>query len=256
MSTPTSTSTRKNCKPCCPKTSASPILPFRFSANEKTLAEDLRRPYTFDVPDSSSAKLGSLCVLGVDPAFAGATGYGVIESDGARCRVLRFGALRPPARRGQHDLPSRQLRDVHALIGALIEEFRPHGVAIESVFTALNMKTALRLAEVRGVVLLAAVEAGVPSFNYSPREVKASVAGHGQAGKQQVQQMVRALLGMSETPEPDDAADALAVALCHMQRMESQVRLEASARLAARPGLGATARRRSRAGASSILSLR
>ena len=75
-------------------------------------------------------------------------------------------------------------------------------MAIESVFTALNMKTALRLAEVRGVVLLAAAQAGIPSFSYSPREVKATVAGYGHAGKEQVQQMVRALLGMSETPEP------------------------------------------------------
>ena len=167
----------------------------------------------------------ALCVLGVDPAVAGATGYGVVESDGRRCRMLRFGALRPAAAwRGPL---ATHLRDIHKLVGELIAEFHPHGVAVESVFTALNMKTALSLAEVRGVVLLAAAEAGIPSFSDSPRQVKATVAGFGQAGKEQVQQMVRAMLRLSETPEPADAADALAVALCHIQIAESEARLSA-----------------------------
>jgi crossover junction endodeoxyribonuclease RuvC len=175
-------------------------------------------------------------VLGVDPAVAGATGYGVVESNGQRCRMLRFGALRPARTR---ERPSgslgTHLRDIHALIAKLLEEFAPDGVAIESVFTALNMKTALRLAEVRGVILLAAAQAGVPSFSYSPREVKATVAGYGHAGKEQVQQMVRAMLDMSETPEPADAADALAVALCHIQMAQSQARFAARSAVAATP---------------------
>jgi crossover junction endodeoxyribonuclease RuvC len=162
-------------------------------------------------------------VLGVDPAAAGATGYGVIESDGRRCRMLRFGALRA-TRKGPDDFPER-LREIHTLLAALIEEFQPHGVAVESVFTALNMKTALRLAEVRGVVLLAAAQQGIPVRSYSPREIKASVAGYGNAAKEQMQLMVRALLGMSETPEPADAADALAVALCHVQAERFRARL-------------------------------
>ena len=164
-------------------------------------------------------------VLGVDPAAAGATGYGVIESDGRRCRMLRFGALRA-TRKGPEHFPDR-LREIHTLLCGLIEEFQPHGVAIESVFTALNMKTALKLAEVRGVVLLAAAQHSVPSCSYSPREVKASVAGYGHADKQQMQIMVRALLEMTETPEPADAADALAVALCHVQAAQFRARLEA-----------------------------
>ena len=163
----------------------------------------------------------ALCVLGLDPAVAGATGYGVVQSDGRRCRMLRFGALRPTDSCGPL---YGHLRDVHALVADLIAEFAPDGVAIESVFTARNMQTALRLAEVRGVVLLAAAQAGIPSFSYTPRAVKAAVAGYGQAGKEQVQQMVRALLGMSETPEPADAADALAVALCHVQAAEMHAR--------------------------------
>ena len=134
-------------------------------------------------------------MLGVDPAVAGATGYGVVESDGRRCRMLRFGALRPAVCRvsgGDPLATQMHLRDIHALVAGLIQEFAPDGVAIESVFTALNMKTALRLAEVRGVILLAAAQAGIASFSYSPREVKATVAGYGNAGKEQVQQMVRA----------------------------------------------------------------
>ena len=111
------------------------------------------------------------------------------------------------------------------MVAGLIDEFRPHGVAVESVFTALNIKTALSLAEVRGVVLLAAAQAGIPSLSYSPREVKATVAGYGNADKQQMQQMVRALLHLSETPEPADAADALAVALCHVQAERFRARL-------------------------------
>ncbi len=163
-------------------------------------------------------------VLGVDPAAAGATGYGVIESDGRRCRMLRFGALHA-TRKGPEHFPER-LREIHAMLAALIEEFQPHGMAVESVFTALNIKTALRLAEVRGVVLLAAAQQDIPVRSYSPREVKMSVAGYGNAAKEQMQLMVRAQLGMSETPEPADAADALAVALCHLQAEQFRARLE------------------------------
>jgi crossover junction endodeoxyribonuclease RuvC len=171
-------------------------------------------------------------VLGVDPAAAGATGYGIIESDSRRCRMLRFGALRA-TRKGPEHFPER-LRDIHAMLAALIAEFQPHSVAVESVFTALNIKTALRLAEVRGVVLLAAAQGGVPVSSYSPREIKASVAGYGNAAKEQMQLMVRALLGMTETPEPADAADALAVALCHVQAERFRSRLNAGVPRSAR----------------------
>jgi len=186
------------------------------------------------VPLPLKAQSEHFRVLGVDPAAAGATGYGVIESDGQRCRMLRFGALRA-TRKGPEHFPER-LREIHALLSELIEEFQPHGMAVESVFTALNMKTALRLAEVRGVILLAAAQQGIRVCSYSPREVKASVAGYGNAAKEQMQLMVRALLGMTETPEPADAADALAVALCHVQAEQFRARLGAgSTRPAAEP---------------------
>jgi len=155
-------------------------------------------------------------ILGVDPAASGPTGYGVIETDGRNFRVLDYGAMRIPAKR-QKSSAGACLHDVHALLCQLIEEFHPNAMAVESVFTALNMRTALRLAEVRGVVLLAAEQHGIEVRSYSPREVKACVAGYGHADKKQMQLMVRALLKMEETPEPSDAADALAVALCHIQ---------------------------------------
>ena len=155
-------------------------------------------------------------VLGIDPAAAGPTGFGIVESDGRCCRMLHYGALKVTLKR-QRECGGASLQDVHARVCGLIQEFSPDAMAIESVFTALNMRTALKLAEVRGVILLAAVQHGVVVHSYAPREVKASVAGHGHADKRQMQLMVRALLSMKETPEPSDAADALALALCHLQ---------------------------------------
>ena len=160
-------------------------------------------------------------VLGVDPAVAGATGYGVIEFEGSAAHMLRFGTLKLPARAS---FDSR-LREIHQLIALLVEEFSPDAVAVESVFTALNVRTALKLAEVRGVVLLAAAQARVPSHSYSPREVKVTVAGYGGASKQQMQQMVSSALGLTSYPEPADAADALAVALCHAHLSHARERM-------------------------------
>src|SRR6202040_1719479 len=121
-----------------------------------------------------------------------------------------------------------RLREIHHLIESLVQEFAPDAVAVESVFTALNVKTALRLAEIRGVVLLAAAQAQIPAHSYSPREVKASVAGFGGASKQQVQQMVSSLLGLSVRPEPADASDALAIALCHAHVSRARDRIAAA----------------------------
>lgn len=159
---------------------------------------------------------GWIRVLGVDPAAAGPTGYGIVESDGRQCRMLHYGALKVAARK-RKDGDGAALQEVHLRLCGLIEEFAPDVLAVESVFSALNVKTALRLAEVRGVVLLAAAQHGVEVHSYAPREVKATIAGHGHADKRQMQIMVRAILSMSVTPEPADAADALAVALCHLQ---------------------------------------
>ena len=179
-------------------------------------------------------------VLGVDPAVAGATGYGIVEIRGSAHLSLRFGALKLPARAPFDE----RLREIHRLIASLVEEFSPHAVAVESVFTALNMRTALKLAEMRGVVLLAAAQARVPAFGYSPREVKASVAGFGAASKQQMQKMVSALLGLAECPEPPDAADALAVALCHAQSCRAKERFARATSLPIQPQGGVSRSRR------------
>ncbi len=166
-------------------------------------------------------------VLGIDPAAAGATGYAVIESDPAKrdtFRVLHYGAVRPA--RGAS--PAGRLEGIHRLVAGLLEKYSPGAVAVEAPFFALNVKTALLLAEVRGVVLLAAEQGRVPVESYSPREIKASVAGHGNASKEQVQVMVRSQLQLEELPRPFDAADALAVALCHIHSRRARTRLDAA----------------------------
>ena len=118
-------------------------------------------------------------VLGIDPALAGPTGYGVVDTDGRNCRSVHFGALRAASKTAGHE---DRLREIHTLIARLMEQYKPDAVAIEGIFAALNMKTALKLAEVRGVVMLAAAQGEVPVHSYSPREVKSCVAGYGNAG--------------------------------------------------------------------------
>jgi crossover junction endodeoxyribonuclease RuvC len=177
------------------------------------------------MPDQSTSTTKADCVrvLGVVGAAAGPTGYGILETDGKHCRVLHYGAFRVASKR-QKTSPGAVLHEVHALLCQLLEEFMPHALAVESVFTALNMRTALRLAEVRGVVLLAAEQHNVEVRSYSPREVKACVAGYGHADKRQMQTMVRALLNMDEIPEPSHAADALAIGLCYLQARQFEKR--------------------------------
>src|SRR6266403_3293837 len=167
-------------------------------------------------------------VLGIDPAAAGPTGYGVVESDGRNCRMVHYGALKV-AEKLRKESAGAALEAVHTLICGLLRNYSPDALAVEAIFSALNVKTALRLAEVRGVVLLAAAQHGVTVHSYAPRLIKASVAGYGNADKQHVQVMVRAMLGMAEIPEPADAADALAVALCHMQHEQFRTRFEVPA---------------------------
>jgi crossover junction endodeoxyribonuclease RuvC len=164
------------------------------------------------------------CVLGVDPALAGATGYGVVEFLGSKPRMLRFGAVKHHS----SATTGTRLHAIHEMIASLVHEFAPDAVAIEAVFAKINVGTALKLAEVRGVVLLAAAQASIPAHSYSPREVKSKVAGHGDASKLQMQLMVRSALGLCEFPEPADAADALAVALCHAHSALAAERMAAA----------------------------
>jgi len=149
-------------------------------------------------------------ILGIDCGSA-RTGYGVIESDGRDHRMLVSGVICTNVR-----WPfEKRLLEIAGELRRLAHEYRPEFAAVEEVFHAVNAKTALKLAHVRGVALLAIAEAGIELAEYSPLEVKINVVGYGRAEKCQVQLMVQSLLGLSDAIASEDAADALAVALCH-----------------------------------------
>jgi crossover junction endodeoxyribonuclease RuvC len=150
-------------------------------------------------------------VFGIDPGSE-RTGYGCVESDGSRHRLVGCGAIATSPRAAFPD----KLLTIHSRLAALIAEWRPDSVAVENIFYATNVRTALKLGHARGVAILAAVEAGVPVAEYTPAEIKRAVVGYGRAEKHQIQEMVRMLLGLNEIPSPSDAADALAVAICHV----------------------------------------
>jgi crossover junction endodeoxyribonuclease RuvC len=150
-------------------------------------------------------------VFGIDPGSE-RTGYGCIETDGSRHSLVACGAI---ATSPKAPFPDKLLT-IHQALGRLLAEHRPQCVAVENVFYATNVKSALKLGHARGVALLAAVEGGYPVFEYAPAEIKQAVVGYGRAEKHQVGEMVRLMLGLATVPTPDDAADALAVAICHV----------------------------------------
>ena len=150
-------------------------------------------------------------IFGIDPG-SDRTGYGCVESDGSRHRIILSGAISA----GRVSFPEKLLK-IHAGLALLLAECRPDCVAIENLFHSTNARSALKLGHARGVAMLAAVEAGLPVVEYTPAEIKRAVVGYGRAEKQQVQQMVKLLLGLPALPSPHDAADALAVAICHSQ---------------------------------------
>lgn len=150
-------------------------------------------------------------IFGIDPGSA-RTGYGCVETDGRCHRLVACGAIVTSRREG---FPA-QLLSIHRELSALLAEHRPECVAVESLFHAVNVRSALKLGHARGVALLAAVEAGFPVAEYTPAQIKLAVVGYGRAEKHQVQEMVRVILGLPEVPTPNDAADALAVAICHV----------------------------------------
>lgn len=153
-------------------------------------------------------------ILGIDPGSQ-ATGFGAIDSDGSRYLLVEFGVIRT---RPKLSFPEK-LRTIHEKLEEILERCRPDEMVVESLFYASNVKSALRLGHVRGVTLLAGVSRGVPIHEYAPLEVKQAVVGYGRADKEQVQRMVATLLSMREPPEPHDAADALAVAICHANQL-------------------------------------
>lgn len=152
-------------------------------------------------------------ILGID-CGSQSTGYGIIESDGTRHRMISCGAIRTSP---DQDFPSRLKTIGHAL-RRVIAEYQPDEAAVEDTFAADNVRSALRLTHVRGVALFVCAEAGLPVAAYPPAQVKLAVVGNGRAAKEQVQWMTRVLLGMQEPPRSLDASDALAVAICHAAR--------------------------------------
>lgn len=153
-----------------------------------------------------------MIILGVDPGTA-TTGYGVIRKEGQKHTVLDFGIISTPAKTPLHD----RLDTIFEELSELIEKNKPDHIAVEELFFAANSKTAIAVGQARGVILLAGKKKGLAVFEYTPLEVKMALTGYGRADKNQIQQMVKALLGLSEIPKPDDAADALAIAICHAQ---------------------------------------
>lgn len=151
-----------------------------------------------------------MIILGVDPGTA-TTGYGIINKEGQKHTLIKYGCVLTPAKT---PLPDR-LDTIFDELSALIEEYKPDHVAVEELFFAANSKTAIAVGQARGVILLAGRKKGLPVHEYTPLEVKMALTGYGRADKNQIQQMVKTLLGLRDIPKPDDAADALAIAICH-----------------------------------------
>jgi crossover junction endodeoxyribonuclease RuvC len=154
-----------------------------------------------------------MIVLGIDPGLAN-TGYGVVARRNGRLVALDGGVIETRA-----GAPAeRRLADIYAGADALLAEHEPAGVALEELYFGRNVRTAFAVGQARGVVMLAAGQRGVPCESYTPQAVKGAVCGHGRADKEQVARMVSALLALDEPPTPDHATDALAVAICHLNR--------------------------------------
>jgi crossover junction endodeoxyribonuclease RuvC len=154
-----------------------------------------------------------MLVLGIDPGTA-STGYGVVRGVGSRLQAVDEGVIQTRAGVALE----RRLADIHERVGALLDEHRPEALAIEELYFGANVRTAFAVGQARGVVLLAAGQRGIPSRSYTPQQVKGAVCGNGRAAKDQVARMVQRLLGLTGAPGPDHTTDALAVAICDLNR--------------------------------------
>jgi len=151
-----------------------------------------------------------MIILGIDPGTAIA-GYGLLQSDGDELKLVAYGAITTPS---DWQMP-RRLQHIYSELTALIAKYQPTDAVVEKLFFSKNVRTALSVGQARGVALLAAAQAGVAIHEYTPLQVKQAVVGYGRADKNQIQQMVKMLLQLDSIPQPDDAADALAIAICH-----------------------------------------
>lgn len=151
-----------------------------------------------------------MIILGIDPGYA-IVGYGAIEYSDYKFRVIEYGAITTEA---NEDMFSR-LKSIHDSLKEIISRIRPDCLSIEELFFNSNQKTAINVAQARGVLILAAMNEDIPVFEYTPLQIKQAIVGYGRAEKKQIQQMVKMLLNLEKIPKPDDTADALAIAVCH-----------------------------------------
>ncbi|GDX41368.1 crossover junction endodeoxyribonuclease RuvC [Armatimonadota bacterium] len=151
-----------------------------------------------------------MIIIGIDPGTA-TTGYGVVEKKGSVLKHITHGAITTP----KEDVIEERLHTIYNRLNALLDEYEPEVLALEKLFFGNNVTTALTVGRSVGVIMLAAVQRQIPCFEYRPVEVKLAVTGYGGAEKRQIQIMVKQLLGLPQIPKPDDAADALAIAICH-----------------------------------------
>jgi crossover junction endodeoxyribonuclease RuvC len=162
--------------------------------------------------------------LGIDPG-TGTTGYGVVGlTDSGDFALLAYGVIRTPPRTPMH----LRLHELFSDLSALIDEFQPQAIAVEKLFFGRNVTTAITVGQARGIVLLVAAMAKIEVAEYTPAEVKQAIAGYGNADKRQVQEMVQRILELPEIPRPDDAADGVAIAVCHLQSLAYHSRIAAA----------------------------
>lgn len=152
-----------------------------------------------------------MLTLGIDPGTA-TTGFGLVTEKDGQLVFVDYGVIKTSS---QEDSQTR-LRQIYAAVKKLVAEHKPGAIAVEKLFFGVNTKTAMAVGQARGMTLLAAAEAGIQVAEYTPLEVKMALTGYGRADKNQIQQMVKTLLKLSLVPKPDDAADALAIAICHV----------------------------------------
>ena len=159
-----------------------------------------------------------MVVLGIDPGFA-TVGYGVVRKQGNKLEKIQYGTITTKAGKAFET----RLCEIYADLNTLIDTFKPDAMAVEELFFNTNVKTAISVAHARGIILLAGALKNLPVYEYTPLQVKQAVVGYGRAEKQQVMEMTRQMLGLANVPKPDDAADALAIAICHLHTAGSRM---------------------------------
>ena len=162
-----------------------------------------------------------MVVLGIDPGVA-TVGFGIISEKGGVPKIKRYGVISTPASMRL----ALRLKQINDDVSELIKAFKPDAIAVEELFFNTNLKTAVMVAQGRAAIILAGEEHGIPMFEYTPLQVKKAVAGYGRATKKQVMEMVKRLLALEQIPKPDDAADALAIAICHARTAKSLMNIE------------------------------